>query len=90
MSISKIENVMKSYTTYHISHVGKPEKLPMVVSEKGYALVMANPGAVFCCDVPSYGTHICEEQTGILDYYFMTGTSKEEIISRYHKLIGKC
>lgn len=85
---TKAELSLKGVARY-ISHVGKPEKLPMVVSEKGYALVMANPGSVFCCNVPAYGIHICEEQTGVLDYYFIIGNTKEELIDRYHQLIGK-
>ena len=85
---TKAELSLKGVARY-ISHVGKPEKLPMIVSEKGYALVTANPGAAFCCNVSAYGTHICEEQTSMLDYYFMIGTGKEELIEMYHRLIGK-
>ncbi len=85
---TKAELSLKGVARY-ISHVGKPEKLPMVISEKGYALVLANPGSVFCCNVSSYGIHICEEYTSVLDYYFMIGKDKEELIAAYHQLIGK-
>ena len=85
---TKAELSLKGVARY-ISHVGKPEKLPMVISEKGYALVLANPGSVFCCNVSSYGIHICEEYTSVLDYYFMIGKDKEELIAMYHHLIGK-
>lgn len=73
----------------YISHNKRVNKLPMVVSDKGYGLVVASGEPVFCCTLPTHGMHVCVENTDILDYYFIIGKNAEEIISTYGDLCGK-
>ena len=58
----------------------------MVVSEKGYGLVVASDGPVCCCAIPNYGTHLLAEKTELLDWYFIAGKNSAEVISAYKKL----
>lgn len=73
----------------YISHKKSVDKLPMVLSDKGYALLIASDEPVFCCDIPTYGTHLCAENTELLDYYFIIGKDKNELISTYDYLSGR-
>ena len=70
-------------TAKYISHNGK--RLPMVVSDRGYGLVMANDGPTLCCTLPTYGSQICAEQADVLDYYFILGTGVEDVVETYLK-----
>lgn len=63
--------------------------LPMVFSDKGYALVLAADSDVFCCNVSTYGTHLCMENTEVLDYYFIAGKNRGELFAAYEELCGK-
>ncbi|MBO5069815.1 MAG: AAA family ATPase, partial [Roseburia sp.] len=73
----------------YISHIGRVDKLPMVISDKGYALLVAADGPVFCCDIPTYGNHLCVENAELLDYYFIIGKDTSEFVSTYNWLCGK-
>lgn len=70
----------------YISHSRKVDKLPMVLSERGYGIVIASDGPVFCCNLPTHGTHICAENTDVLDYYLIAGSDFEDLIREYGKL----
>lgn len=80
----KAELPLKGVARY-ISHPGGV-KLPMVVSEKGYGLVIASGGPVCCCDISNYGTHLLAEDTEVLDYYFIAGSDAEELSTAYGDL----
>ncbi len=73
-------------TARYISHTGRVERLPMLVSDRGYGIVMAADGPVLACTLPTYGSHLCAEQAEILDYYFIAGKHTEELISIYGNL----
>jgi len=63
-------------------------KLPLLFSDKGYAMVMATDSAVFACNVTTYGTHLCVENTEVLDFYFLVGKNKAELLNTYEKLVS--
>ena len=73
----------------YISHTDKTRKLPMVLSDKGYGLVIASLAPTFCCTLPTYGSHICTDGADALDYYFIAGDTSDEIITNYRKLCGE-
>lgn len=73
----------------YISHNKRVDKLPMVVSNRGYGLVLASDEPVFCCTLPTHGMHVCVENAEVLDYYFIIGKNAEEIVSTYGELCGK-
>ncbi|MBE5971551.1 MAG: DUF4968 domain-containing protein [Lachnoclostridium sp.] len=76
-------------TARYISHLGKTDRLPMVVSDRGYGLVIASNAPTFCCTLPTYGMHVCVDGAEVLDYYLITGKNTEEIIEVYRKLYGE-
>ena len=76
-------------TARYISHCGGVGKLPLIVSEKGYGLLIASDGPVFCCDIPSYGAHFCGEDSEFLDYYFMLGKDPTELFDAYNAVCKK-
>lgn len=61
-------------------------KLPAVISTKGYGLVIASDNPVCCCDISGYGGHLLVENTDVLDYYFVTGGSAQEVIGECNRL----
>ena len=61
----------------------------MVVSDRGYGLVIASNAPTFCCTLPTYGMHVCVDGSEVLDYYLITGKNTEEIIEVYRKLCGE-
>ena len=73
----------------YISHTDKTKKLPMVISDKGYGLVIASLAPTFCCTLPTYGSHICTDGADTLDFYFIAGDTSDEIITNYRKLCGE-
>ncbi|MBR6614916.1 MAG: AAA family ATPase [Lachnospiraceae bacterium] len=75
-------------TARYISHTGRVEKLPMVVSDKGYGLVIASADPTLCSTLPTYGAQICVDGANVLDYYFIFGKTPEDIIASYRKLCG--
>ena len=75
-------------TARYISHTGRVEKLPMVVSDKGYGLVIASADPTLCSTLPTYGAQICVDGANVLDYYFISGKTPEDIIASYRKLCG--
>ena len=54
---------------------GKPA---VVVSERGYGLVLAADTAI-CCDIPAYGSYLYMENKGQMDFYFAVGKGKREV-----------
>ena len=75
-------------TARYISHVGRTDRLPMVVSDKGYGLMIASTAPTLSCTLPTYGTHLCVDGTEVLDYYFILGKTTEDVINSYRKLCG--
>ena len=85
---TKADFPLKGVARY-ISHKKSTGKLPMIYSGKGYALLLATDSPVFCCHIPTYGTHLCMENSKLLDYYFIIGKDTQELISTYDILCGK-
>ena len=68
----------------YISHGnGKPA---VVVSERGYGLVLAADTAI-CCDIPAYGSYLYMENKGQMDFYFVVGKGKREVEEVCRRLI---
>ncbi len=89
LGIGKNAERLQKSTARYISHKTKINKLPMLISEKGYGVVIASDEPVFCCSIPTYGSQICIENTQILDYYFVKGNDIEDVIAVYEVLCGR-
>lgn len=46
-------------------------KLPRLTAAGRYQLVFPPRQRTLCCNIPMYGPYVCQEGTGILDYYFV-------------------
>lgn len=82
-------NLKLKHAARYISHTGGVEKLPLIVSDKGYGILVASLEPVFCSDISAYGTQICMENTAQIDYYFIGGEQTSDILSAYDYLCGK-
>ena len=72
-----------------LSNPKNVERLPMIVSDRGYGLVIASTAPTLCCTLPTYGMHVCVDGADVLDYYLIAGKNTEEIIGNYRKLCGE-
>lgn len=72
-----------------LSRPKNTERLPMIVSDRGYGLVIASTAPTLCCTLPTYGTHVCVDGADVLDYYVIAGKNTEEIIDNYRRLCGE-
>ena len=75
-------------TARYITPKNHTERLPLVLSNKGYGLMVAAGTPVFCCNLPGNGPQICIENSTVLDYYFIMGKDAEEIYAFYKELCG--
>lgn len=73
-------------TARYISHRKALSKPAMVVSEKGYGIMLASDESVFCCDIGTYGPHICMEHKDVLDYCLIAGKDAKELLAVYDTL----
>lgn len=71
----------------YISYGENAGKLPLILSDKGYGIVMAAKSPVMCCDIPAYGSYIHGENEEWIDYYFIAG-NEEEIMENYGRLFS--
>lgn len=70
----------------YISFGGKPMRMPLVLSRKGYGLGIASKETVLLCNIKTYGPYISTLGEDQIDYYFIYGETNEETISMYKKL----
>ncbi len=89
LGIGRMAERLQRGTARYISHKSKLNKLPMLISEKGYGVVVASDELVFLCSIPMRGCQICVENTQVLDYYFIKGKDKEDVIDGYEVLCGR-
>lgn len=75
-------------TARYISHGELTEDLPLLISDKGYGIVIASDGPTYCCDISTYGSYIYTENIKQLDYYFIVGKDTNTILSAYEFLRG--
>lgn len=73
----------------YISHGKGTDELPLLLSDKGYGILVASDGSVLSCDVPAYGSYLNIEGEGQLDYYFIAGKQQSTILNAYAYLCGK-
>lgn len=70
----------------YISFGGKPMRMPLVLSRKGYGLGIAAKETVLLCNIKTYGPYISTLGEDQIDYYFIYGETNEKTISMYKSL----
>ncbi len=83
IGMSGQEELKLNGKAYYLS--GEEGKPSVVLSDKGYALVM--PGKeVICCDIPTYGSYLTAEEQQ-LDFYFVIGKNQRAVLDNINKLL---
>jgi len=72
----------------YISHNSPGQKLPFLLSDMGYGILMATGHPAICCDIPAYGSYLYTENEAMMDYYFIAGKHQKEILEGYERLCG--
>lgn len=70
----------------YISFGKKKLRMPLVLSNKGYAIGVAAGSTVLFCNVRTYGQYIYTQGTGQIDYYFIYDENQERNIEQYRNL----
>ena len=70
----------------YISFGQKKLRMPLVLSNKGYAIGVAAGSTVLFCNVRTYGQYIYTQGTGQIDYYFIYDENQEKNIEQYRNL----
>lgn len=69
------------YISYDRDLPGGLYRLPLVISDKGYGILMASDGPTVCCDIRPAGPYLYTETKGQLDFYFIAGRWRENILN---------
>ena len=83
------QNLALKGSAYYISHGEKNAELPLLLSDKGYGILIASDKPTFCCDIPAYGSFLHTESKIQSDYYFLAGQKTQNILSAYEYLCSK-
>lgn len=76
-------------TARYISGTDMEDGLPLVLSDKGYGILVAADGPSVCCSIPAYGPYLYTEGMEQLDFYFIAGRQQKTILNAYAYLCGK-
>lgn len=74
-------------------YISDGERLPFLLSDRGYAILPATLGNVICCDIPAYGSWLYAEpltsgkEASQQDYYFLAG-KQQNLLNAYAYLCG--
>lgn len=71
-----------------ISHGGGAKGLPLLVSDRGYGILLAADGPAVCCDIPAYGSYLYTESPQ-MDFYFLVGKRPATVLNAAAYLCGR-
>lgn len=61
-------------------------RMPCIVSDSGYGLMINATNTAMCCNIPMYGTYLYTENMPQIDYYFMYGGSAGASLELYKRM----
>ena len=70
----------------YVSFGGKQARIPLIVSNRGYGIAAAASKTALLCNVRTFGTYLHTAGDGQIDYYFILGKDREEIVKQYKEL----
>lgn len=70
----------------YVSFGGKQARMPLLVSNRGYGIAAAASWTALLCNVRTFGTYLHTAGDGQIDYYFILGKDREEIVKQYKEL----
>ncbi len=62
---------------------------PLLISDRGYGLLIASSGPVVSCDLPAFGSYIHTKKSRQMDFYFILGETEAAIRKDYEYLCGR-
>ena len=74
--------------TVYLHQANRKIAIPMLVSTKGYGILMDTYSPMIFSD-SIYGTYLYTEADDYIDFYVLAGSSMAEVICGYRKLTGK-
>ena len=74
--------------TVYLHQANRKIAIPMLVSTKGYGILMDTYSPMIFSD-SVYGTYLYTEADSYMDFYVLAGSSMEEVIRGYRLLTGK-
>ena len=72
----------------YLSQQEEGGRLPFLLSDKGYGILLATDFPAFCCDIPAYGSYLYMENPRQMDFYFIAGKRQDTILNAYAYLCG--
>lgn len=73
----------------YFSHDENTDELPLLLSDKGYGILLATDGPALFCDIPAYGSYLHTETEAQIDFYFIAGKRPDTIMKAYAYLCGR-
>lgn len=73
----------------YFSHDANTGELPLLLSDKGYGILLATDGPALFCDIPTYGSYLHTETEEQIDFYFIAGKRPDTIMKAYAYLCGR-
>ena len=70
----------------YVSFGGKQARMPLLVSNRGYGIAAAASRTALLCNVRTFGTYLHTAGDGQIDYYFILGKDREEVVKQYKEL----
>ena len=74
--------------TVYLHQANRKIAIPMLVSAKGYGILVDAYSPMIFSDTP-FGSYLYTEAASEMDYYFINGGSMDETIRKYRMLTGK-
>lgn len=71
----------------YISYGKEENRLPVLISDLGYAIIPAADTAI-CCNIPAYGNYLYMEGRRQMDYYVIGGKGQKKVEDACKRLLG--
>lgn len=72
----------------YLSQQDEGGRLPFLLSDKGYGILLATDFPAYCCDIPAYGSYLYTEYPRQMDFYFIAGKRQDTILNACAYLCG--
>ena len=82
-------NINLRGTAKYFSHGSHSDELPLLLSDRGYGILLPTDNPVMCCNISTYGSYLSTENETQIDYYFIAGKQANPILNAYAYLCGR-
>ena len=78
--------LLKCVDRMWMDHIDNMDQLRQGISLRGYGIAAAASRTALLCNVRTFGTYLHTAGDGQIDYYFILGKDREEIVKQYKEL----